>query len=258
MEHLSTHSIVASKSRPDTLHPNQLYLMLASYIIVYYLSERVLRLGFSSLCPSLHDDLLKRSKAAPFFGLGIGFIFSAISTPTCYRAFTQLPSKTSLDFAHPGLAEVCIGARSMLWLEELSRLGDETAYLLHHGGSLFMVMSILHYSFPGAKYYCAIAASLVTELGTDVTAMLAYCGFKAADHQWIWWLECLNVVGTIAVRAPAFYLACFSSWHEDLPLLQQIVWIIPAALYVAYQVYATRARVRRLIRAASAAAKAKW
>lgn len=228
------------------LQPNQLYLYLASYAIGYYVAERTLRFAFSRLCPRMHDDLLKRGKAAPFFGLALGFITTLISTPACYRAFTQLSTKATIDFAHPGAAEVCFATRSILWLEQLSPLCDNTPYLFHHAMSLFSAVYILHYSLPCAKYFCAILGSLVTELGTGATGMLAYCGFKTVDHQWIWWLECLNVISTVAVRAPAVFMLCFSSWYHGLPLMQQIVWVTPTALYAAYQIYVMRARLQRL------------
>ena len=69
----------------------------------------------------------------------------------------------------------------------------------------------------------------------------------------------LNVVSTVAVRAPAVYMLCVSPWHRGLPLVQQIVWAVPTALYVAYQIYVTRARIRRLrVASAKAAVKPQW
>jgi len=222
------------------------YIVSASFSIAYYIVEKVLQSAFRRLWPNRYHALLKCGKAIPFFALAIRFLVIPFSVPSCYHAYKSLPIRATIDFSHPGPSEICIAARSLLWIEELSRLGGDTMYLLHHSVSLFAVSSAWWFELPGTKYLCAIVASLFTELGISATLMLAFCGLKAADHQWIWLLECVNLALIVAVRAPAAYLLFSSPWHEGLPWTKQIVWMVPAGLYVAYQTYVVFARIRKL------------
>ena len=241
---------------PLPLRPNDLYLILAFFSIGYYVVERIIHTLFRHLFPAPYRELRAHGKAVPFFGLSMGLLITLFTTPYCYQAYVGLPVRTYVDFSHPGVGEVCVGARSILWIEELSRLGDNPAYLLHHAVSLFAVVTVTWFDLPAVRYLSGIILSLVSELGTNVTTMLAFCGLKASNHRWIWWLECINVATVVVIRLPAVYLLLFKPWHEGLSWVQQAVWIAPTLFYIAYQVYITHARIRRLRVAAKSAREA--
>jgi len=228
------------------LRVNGLCIIFASCSLAYYVAEKALQSTFRCIWPNLYHELQKRGKATPFFALAMGILIIVFSTPSCYRAYTTLPVQAIINFSHPGPSEICIGARSVMWIEELLRLGNDTAYFLHHSMSLLVVASALWFKLPGAKYLCAVIGSLATELGISATWLLAYCGLKSADHRWIWWFENLNLALVVVVRGPAAYLLFSSPWHEGLHWTEQMAWVIPASMYVVYQTYVMFARIRRL------------
>ena len=242
-------------SRPPLLRQNQLYLILACSFITYNVVERILHGSLRHLFPSQYHQLRTCGKAGPFVALIIGFVVALFISPVCYQSYIELPILSRPDFAHPGIAEICVGVRTVLWLEELSRLCDGPLPFLHHASCLFIVVFGMSFDLPGLKYSCAVLASLITEVGATMTMMMSLCGLKSSNRRWIWWLEFVNVVSVVAIRFPAVYLLSTAPWHEGLPLALHAFWIVMAVLYVTYQTYIAYAKIRKLLRVKLPASK---
>ncbi|TCD69436.1 hypothetical protein EIP91_007561 [Steccherinum ochraceum] len=226
-------------------HSNDVSAIFFSCAVVFHLVDKSCRLAVRHYFPRVYQELKSRNTTGPFFCFALASLVSLLTTPLCYHAFTILPDKSTLNFAHPGLAELCVGIRSFSWMHEMSGLELGTTLFLHHTTCLWVVISAAGLHLPGAKYLCLIIASCGVELATNTSAMLSYCGYKARENRLVWWLECINVASTFLGRAPAVYLALVSPWHRGLPWRHQAAWGIPVVLYAVYQSYVL---YRRLVR----------
>ncbi|KAF7293881.1 hypothetical protein HMN09_01184200 [Mycena chlorophos] len=146
---------------------------------LYYFIEQLLRYGLRRYDEPFYASLYASRKDTVFFGIAMGLLISAISTPSCARgawsAWTALhlgPGATSTPWTLDEDTQRCVTARAILWISELNRLDLYPLYVVHHAGALLSLLSFLHLQWPVLPII-SIFATLVSEIPGDMLWMLS-------------------------------------------------------------------------------------
>lgn len=169
---------------------------------VYYGAERVIRSLHQHYFPNVHSKLLASRRDLPFFGVAMGFIITFLSTPFCISAFLDESPENATA------ASICATSRAVLWISELSRLGDNVFYLTHHLFSLAVLVYFLAHSIP-LTVLNLIFGSLVTELASDSVYLFEAHGHRAGSSQWMRTLERCLLGLYVFVKLPPIWYGCY-------------------------------------------------
>ena len=174
---------------------------------IYYGTERLLRLLHRSKFPQIHKKLLLTRRDLPFFGVGMGFLITFFSWPFCLSAFLQgLPSvETPIVSAS---SKICIVSRSVLWISELSRLGDNTFYLAHHLFSIACLWHFIYNQLPLTSLHFFLS-SLVSELASDTLYLLKAHGLTSASSWWTRTAERSTLLMQVFVKLPPLWFGIY-------------------------------------------------
>ncbi|KAH6665389.1 hypothetical protein B0J14DRAFT_231321 [Halenospora varia] len=181
------------------------------WLVGYWIVERTIKNIFQYFVPAQFDTLYRERKDAQYFTFIMGVVITAVSTPICYKAFSD-----SNDFndtlGSPNLSregQICIATRSVLWASELNRLDHSMGYIKHHLGSLGHLVYQLQAKMPMRLIY-AIYTSLLTELFSDLVCILAIHGIKDTNSPLAYRIRVINTALLALLRIPAaIYAATF-------------------------------------------------
>nr|GAT48479.1 predicted protein [Mycena chlorophos] len=140
-------------------------------------SPPLLRYGLRRYDEAFYASLYASRKDTVFFGIAMGLLISAISTPSCARgawsAWTALRlGASSTPWTLNEDTQRCVTARAILWISELNRLDLYPLYVVHHAGALLSLLSFLHLRWPVLPII-SIFATLVSEIPGDMLWMLS-------------------------------------------------------------------------------------
>ncbi|KAI8237442.1 hypothetical protein K4K54_012853 [Colletotrichum sp. SAR 10_86] len=170
----------------------------------YQLLNRLLHYVVKRYNPSFYATLEKNpsSKLAPYFVFPLGILFTLVSTPICLYAYGNTPRESDIfgvqrPFTTAG--KVCLASRGILWVSELPLLAFSLEYVTHHVLSLVSLLLVLVRNMPRRPIYL-IYAGLVTELFSDMVALLRLHGRHAGSSVAFRAAMLANVVGMILLR----------------------------------------------------------
>lgn len=194
----------------------------------YYFIERCFQLVLAAYDPPFHKKLQASQKHLVFFGIWMGLLISAFSTPFCIQgsrnAWTQWQGANgqrdgwSLDPP----AKVCVVARGVLWVSELNRLDMYGIYVIHHAGSILSLLSFLYFEWP-AVVFLIIFSTLVSEIPGDLvwivssyTETIANCPLALLRFKSR--LVRFNVVQYILIRGAGLSAVFWMLWTNTLDI----------------------------------------
>ncbi|CAG8975984.1 hypothetical protein HYALB_00011539 [Hymenoscyphus albidus] len=201
------------------------------YLASYFIIERVIKHTFIRFFPQTYSGLHKDRKDIRYFAFVMGILITIFSTPICYKALQESKPRNdklgSPNYSKAG--EICIASRGVLWISELNRLDYSWVYITHHISSISYLVYHIQTNQP-LRLIHAFYTSLLTELISDISALLTIHDFRTATSSLAYRFQTTNTILLVFLRLPPIWYA--AKFIATLSTRTSLFWIDSICLLI--------------------------